>query len=451
MTDQLPPHDPISERALLGALLFDREAIAAVSDWLKPAAFFSSANATIYRAMVALWNVRKPCDLVTLGGLLRSRSLIDSVGGESYLFGLLDGVPIAAHAPYYAETIVELARRRELIRTGADLVARAYQGDVAIEDAVGAVRRAGEAFAPPRTGVDGEFAAALPEHRLARMALWSGETNERIVPTGIQAIDRKTMGGFRGGELIYIGGRPGSGKTSIALQMAINGARRGKRALIVELEMKHDALLSRAVAAEAGVPFSVGYLPIGDVRQQDAWLEASERLEAVPVTIETGLRTTDQIAAYCERAAGVAPFSAVYIDHLDYLADPDLGRASQEQRTAETSKRLKRIAMGLDIPVIVLSQLNRSVEEHPPFKPGLNHFRYSGAVEQDAEYAFLIYRRAYYVAQGKLESDPNEDYVVGSNRHKVELLVAKHRNGEVGMIELAWIPDQMKFTERDAA
>jgi replicative DNA helicase len=235
--------------------------------------------------------------------------------------------------------------------------------------------------------------------------------------------------------------------TSLAMQVALNAARTGKHALIVELEMTREALFNRAIAAQAGVAYGVAYQRMGDVLQRDRWLQASEDLEALPVTVETGLYTTDGIRGFCERAVTERPVDVVFIDHLDYLADPDLARENAEQRTAKTSKRLKRMAMELNIPIAVLSQLNRAVEESPPYKPASSHLRYSGATVQDAEYVFLIYRRKFYVDQGKLESSV-EDYLDGrTNQHRVEVMVAKCRNGNPGPFELGWAPESMRFTE----
>lgn len=447
MSDHLPPHDLDAEQALLGALLQDRDAIAAVADWLAPDAFWSGANAIIYRAIRGLWRQRYPADLVTLNAFLAARNLADQTGGPGYLAALLTTPGVAPHAQYYAELIAGLAKRRAVIDAASKLVAAAYQGEVDPDDAAMQLRRAAEPFAPPSDERAGTFDGGMDDHRLRTLDRWAGRLNERIVPSGIAAIDRKTYGGFRGGDLVYVGGTPGSGKTSLALQVAINAARAGRRALLVELEMTREALFNRAIAAEAGVPFGVAYQRAGDVLQRDRWLDASERLEALPVTVATDLATTDRIRGAIERAVAERPIEIVFIDHLDLLADPDLASQNAEQRTAKTSKRLKRIAMELDIPIVPLVQLSRAVEAAPPFKPALNHFRYSGAIEQDAEYAFLLYRRRYYVDRDRLEADPHQDYVTGTNWHRVEVMVAKHRNGEVGAIELAWEPELMRFRE----
>lgn len=448
MTDQLPPHSLDAEAALVGSLLLDRDAIAAVADWVTPEAFFHAPNGIVFRAMLALWKVRRPCDLVTLTALLESRRMLDQAGGVGYLAGLMAAPPFSVNAAHYGEIVMEHAKRRAIIDAGAAMVKAAYEGDVEVDDLVGRIRRADAQFALPQNEDANTFAAGMEPARNNALNRWAGLFRERIVPCGIADIDARTYGGFRGNELIYIGGRPGSGKTAMAMQMAMNAARSGKHALIVELEMSKEALFNRAIAAHAGVPFGVAYQKVGDVMQRDRWLQASDELEALLVTVETKLYTTDKIAAYCERATGERPVDIVFIDHLDYLADPDLSRETVEQRTAKTSKRLKRLSTDLDIPVVVLSQLNRSVEDAPPYKPSLNHFRYSGAVEQDAEFAFLIYRRRYYVDRGMLE--PSEtDYIEShTNQHRVELMIAKHRNGEVGAIELGWKPESMLFTER---
>lgn len=447
MSDHLPPHNLEAEAALIGSLLLDRDAIAAVADWVKPDAFYHGSNGVIFQAITALWKVRRPCDLVTLTDLLQSRGRLDAAGGYAYLTSLLSAVPTAVHVSHYGEIVMAYAKRRALIDAAAGIVKAAYDGDVAADDLVGQLRRAESAFALPVDDEPSTFAAGMESNRCRALNRWAGTLNERVVPSGIAAIDAKTYGGFKGGELVYIGGTPGSGKTSLAMQMALNAGRSGKHALIVELEMSREALFNRAIASEAQVPFGVAYKRLGDVMQRDRWLEASERLEALPVTVETGIYTTDGIRGFCERAITARPVDIVFIDHLDYLADPDLTRDNVEQRTAKTSQRLKKLSMALDIPIVVLSQLSRGAEAAPPYKPNLNHLRYSGATGQDAEYVFLLYRRRYYVERGMLE-ESTEDFVNGRRyEHRVEVMVAKHRNGEVGAIPMGWLPEFMTFTE----
>lgn len=460
MTDQERiPHNPAVEQALLGSLLVDRDAIAELAEALPPEAFYDFRNQTIYRAMLGLWKVRKPGDIVVLSDLLRSRDKLDEVGGLPYLAMLMAAERTAVHVGYYADSLREYAARRAVIDQASALIRDAYRRDVDIDEAVGAIRRCVEPFAKPAEDGGSLYAEAMDGQRSAALDRWDGRLVERVVPTGIRAIDRLIMGGFRGGDLVFVGARPGMGKTSWMLQIAHHAARTtGTRSLVVELEMSKTALMDRAIAAEAGVPFATAYpdpnalMTMEQVERQrrdrERWLAASESLEALPVAVETKLTTTEKIAAYCERLEHKV--GAIFVDHLDYLGDR-FKADNVEQRTAELTRRCKRLAQQLDCPVIVLAQLNREVEATKPYLPGLRNFRNSGAIEQDTDFAFLLYRRMYYVEKGMLDADDKADYVTASNMHRVEIQLAKNRNGEVRSVDLGWKAETMSFHETRAA
>lgn len=460
MIDRDGPHDPNAEQAVLGALLIDRDAIAGIADWLKPEAFADLRNERVYRSLLWLWNKRVPGDLVTLTSELDRRGKLDGVGGTAYLATLMTAVPTAAHVGYYADIVRKLAYRRALIEAGKDLVRRAHADEIDADEAVGIVRRTVEPFAEPATEGGTLYGDVMDAHVARVEDRWAGRLIEHVVPTGLRSIDRLIMGGFRGGDLVMIGARPGMGKTAWMLQLAQQAAlHTSQLSVIVELEMSREALLNRAIAAEAGIAFDtayrVPYLQTAEQRDQleqdrEAWRAAADRLALLPVAIETGLTTTDKIRSHCERLIGQGGVGAIFVDHLDYLGDR-MRVESVEQRTAELTRRLKRMAQDLGVPVVSLSQLNREVEATKPFIPSLRNFRNSGAIEQDTDFAFLLYRRKYYVDKGLLEPDESLDYERASNRHKVELFLAKNRNGEVRTIPLLWTPASMTFAEEVAA
>lgn len=427
-------------------MLIDRDVIASVADWLRPDAFYSHQNALIYRAMKWLWEQRTPCDYVTLYEALSKYNKLDEAGGAGYLAELGSVGAIPVHAPFYAETITKLAHRRSLIDSGSQLVAAAYADDVDLDEAVGMVRRASEQFQRPAETASGMHAETMDDQRRVTEQRWAGTLNELVIPTGLRSIDRLMWGGLREGDLMFMGGRPGMGKTSSMLQMAHAAAQRtGRTALIVELEMSAEALRNRAICAKAGVPFRVAYEQIGDPWHRELWLQASADLEQIPVAIETKLNTTDKIRAYVERMAMVNPVGVIFIDHLDYLGDKTKGEFG-EQRTSELVRRLKALGMATGVPVVALSQLNRAVEETSPYMPTLKSFKQSGEIEGAADYALLYYRRKYYVDKGMLQPDSFLD-VCADGRHKVELLMAKNRNGEVSTVNLGWQAETMTFHE----
>ena len=441
--DSLPPHNLEAEQALIGSLLLDRDAICAVADLVRPDAFYHGANGILFQAIRALWQVRRPTDLVTLTDLLIKRNMLDAAGGIAYISSLIGAVPTAVHVQHYAEIVMNDARSRALIDAGAWIVGRAYKPDIDADELVSRIRSADAAFSLPSPG--SSLLETMDAHRDHVLNRWEGRLVDQFMSTGIGSLDRLMLGGLRPGDLCYLGGRPGAGKTSIALQVARAVAGIGKRCLFVELEMSREAMLNRLIAAEAKVPFAVAYQRMGDTRHREAWLSATERLGQLPIDLDGSLRTTQKIAAACRRT----PYAAVMVDHLDLLNDPDIASWSPEARTAETSKRLRRIVQDLGVSVIALVQLSRAVEAAPPFRPALNHFKHSGGIEQDADYAFLLYRRKYYVDRGLLESDP-DDYLHGEVQ-RAELIVAKNRNGEASPITLGWLPASMSFCEEMAS
>jgi replicative DNA helicase len=450
MTDHLPPHNLQAEQSVLGSLLIDRDAIAEVADWLAPTAFYHAANATLYKGLLWMWRKRIPADFVTLTDLLKQHKKLEDVGGLAYLSSLLNVTPTAAHLRYYAGIVNRTARQRALIDQAAQLTALAWKEDVDPETVVGAIRRAVEPFAAEGDTDETTFADALDAHQERVEGRWAGTLVEHVIPTGIRSVDRVLMGGLRPGDLAMLGGRPGMGKTSGMLQVAQFAAMStGKHALIVELEMGKEALFDRAIAAEAGVPFATAYERIGDMGKRELWRHAKDRLKALPVSVETGLRTTDKIAAHCERLAATADLGIIFIDHLDYLAD-QTRTDNTERHTAELTRRCKRLAQTLNVPVVALAQLNRDVEASPPFMPNLKHFKNSGAIEADCDHAWLLYRRKYYVDKGMLDAE-TDDYMPQSNQHRAQWIVAKNRNGEVTTVSLGWSPETMSFHDARVA
>lgn len=444
----LPPHNPEAEQAVLGSLLIDRDAILQVSEWLTPEAFYDAVNGTIYRAMLALFAARRPCDLLTLTNLLQDRGRLEEIGGMAYISQLITAVPTAVHVLHYAEIVIEHARRRALIDAAAELVRIGYQSadPIAMDELLGDARRRVEQFAVPVESTSTRLSEYMDEHRNRVVDRWEGRLIEHVVPTGIGPLDRITMGGMRPGDLIVIGGRPGMGKTSKMWQIAQHAANRTRRlSIIVELEMSKEALVNRAIAAEANVPFGVAYERIGDSLKRELWLAASERLEQMPVAVESTWRTTDQIFNAAAKLAASEPIGAIFIDHLGFLADRIRGDG-EEQRTSEIVRRCKAMAQHLDVPVVLLSQLNRDVERNPPFIPGLKNFKYSGEIEASADHAWLLYRRMYYVEKNLLQAEA-DDWVIDRMMHRVELIVAKNRNGAVQTIQLGWRPETMTFHE----
>lgn len=443
MSDRQLPHHDESERALLGSLLIDRDAIAQVVDWLKPEAFYDLRHERIYRSMLWLWNKRTPCDYVTLCDALVNVDRLDKVGGADYLSGLMVDVPFAVHVVFYAETVMRRARQRAMIDAASRIVAEAYADDLGADDAALMLRSAVEPLAGPDeiVGSEADQVAALRSKVELR---WAGELHETVVSTGIRMLDRMLAGGLRGGEMFVLAARPSIGKSALMLHMAS-----GARAMVFSLEMHSDVCRNRLISTHAGVPYSVAMLPIGDIEMQNRWLEASAEVETWPLSIHHTARTTTAIEAMVLRAKAETGVDIVFIDHMGWLQDTPRDKASEYDKMSYRSRRCKELAMRCDVPVVALSQLNREVEHRPGCLPYMSDLRESGKIEEDADHVVLMYRRAYYSARGMGGLKPDmDDYITGRPAwDRLNLNVVKNRNGAVGSVDLGFEGHCMRIHE----
>jgi replicative DNA helicase len=267
---------------------------------------------------------------------------------------------------------------------------------------------------------------------------WSGDLDDRI-PTGISEIDQMT-GGMGRRELWIIAARPSMGKSALMLHMAKN-----MRSLIFSLEMPVNQILNRMVAAEAGVPYSVATSQVGDVKQREAWLAASERVGRLPMMFnDSPGMTTARIQGIASRAIAENGVNAIFIDHLNYISD-HFKSTNEQEKTGEVVRRCKHLADMLDVPVVLLSQLNREAESRQGCMPYMSDLRSSGRIEEDAHFVGLLYRRAYYSERSMVDPKPELDFVHATNWQNVQLIVAKNRNGETGTAFLGWEAKSMRF------
>jgi replicative DNA helicase len=429
------------ERALLGALLSDRDAIASVVERLAVEAFAHPWHRRLYRAIVDCWQRRVPPDVVTV------RAVLDTDGGEpvdwASVAGLLMDAPYAVHAPHYADLVIAAARDRAISDAGAALVQAAHAGgDVALDARWSALQDDLAAFGAVAEAGPAEYASLIPAWRTELAATWDG-TKERVeTQTGFAALDRCTGGGFRPGELIVLGARPGMGKTALALQLAHQAADANYRhVLIFSAEMSTASLLLRSAAARAGLSYTVINRAGLDSRHRARVGAALDDLTGLPVAVDdsSGI-TTGQLQVRIERFQRFAPVGLVIFDYLELAGDTH-GGDSEERRVGDIIRRMKHIAMTCRVPVLTLSQLNRSVENRAGFVPKLADLRYSGAIEANADIVLLLYRQDYYEAQGQI-TKPDE-----AKRGTADLIVAKHRNGPTPTIVLGFDAETMTFQE----
>jgi replicative DNA helicase len=436
---KVPPNNVEAEQSILSAILIDNETFPEVLEILSEEDFYREAHAKIFKAMVALFERSEPADLITLSNLLKKQGQLEAVGGASYLAELVDTVPMAVNATHYAKIVQEKAVLRRLIERAAAITTRCFEDKREVDDVLDFAERA--VFEISDNKVKPSFYALkdiLPHTYQAVEDAFENKALVTGVATGFQDLDQKTSG-FQGGDLIIIAGRPGMGKTALALNIARNSSENcGEPVAIFSLEMSKEQLSLRMLSSEAGVDSARmrgGFLNQTDLAKIN---RAAGALYDIPLYIDdTPSISALEIRAKARRMKMNEGLGLIVIDYLQLMK----GRASAERRDleiSEISRSLKALAKELSIPVIALSQLNRRVEERTNKRPVLSDLRESGAIEQDADVIAFIYREVVY----------NED-LDPSKKMLAELNVAKQRNGPTGTVKLIF---QEKYTRfKDAS
>lgn len=456
---RVPPHDLDAEAAVLSAMLLDRGALDLVLGTLKPEHFYSEANARIFQAAQQLSVSMTPVDVVNVASWLRDREWIQKIGGTSYLAQLADATPATGHVESHAKTVQEKWRLRQLIATCQRVAAEGY-GDVGeVQDFI-----VGAAESMDALVLAGSERRQLVSVQVAMRDAFAtitaaAERGDRVtgVATGYGRLDEKTSG-MHDGDLIIVAARPGLGKTSWVMNVAVNVASpkvkriqgrdatvRGDGVCVFSLEMPREQLTTRMACSEARVD-------LGRVRQAalqaDDWrrlTEASGYVSSLPIWIDdtsaiglAELRTKvrRQQSIYDRSGTNEAPAQRVGLVVVDYLqlmqGRDDVN--SREQEISEISRGLKALAKDLKVPVVALSQLNRAVETRGKDKrPQLSDLRESGAIEQDADTVIFIYRDDYY--------NPETSDLKGI----AELIIAKQRNGPTGKVKVRFTASCTRF------
>jgi replicative DNA helicase len=421
------PHNLDAERAILGGLLIDADALPRVRELLGPADFYRSGHAAIFEAMVGLYERNEPVDLLTLVRHLEGAGRLEAIGGAAYLASLAEGVPTAANVAYYARIVKEKATVRRLIETATDVAGRAYEyeGDVEpfLRQAEQAVFKISEdriraSFLPAREAVREAFRQI--ERLYERRELVTG------VPTGFVDLDKMTAG-LQPSELVIVAGRPSMGKTALCLNLARYAAVEAQVPVAVfSLEMSKEQIAFRLLGTEAKIEF--GRLRSGALAR-DEWprlTRAAGTLARAPIFVDdTPALGIAELRAKARRLKREHKLGLVIVDYLQLLR----GRRDaerREQEISEISRSLKALAKELSVPVVALSQLNRQVESRGDRRPQLSDLRESGAIEQDADVIAFIYRDEVY------HPDTTEKGVA-------EVIIGKQRNGPTGVVRLAFL------------
>lgn len=419
---QLPPHNTEAEQALLGGLLIDPDMFYEIADVMEPGFFYIGRHGMIYKAMAAMHRENVAIDFVTLSEVLEARGEKDT----SYLVDLINAVPTAVNTPYYAQIIKGLAMRRRLIEAAGKVASAAYDETENIESIIES-SEAAVFSVTERAVVQGVESAKHGMNRLYDLITERRDRGGEIIglPTGLHALDA-ILEGLKKSDLYILAGRPGMGKSAIERAIFLHLAKMGKRVANFNLEMPAEQVWSRTVSLETGIPLS--RLRRGEFSAEEARLfgEAAGRLSELRMWVDdTPGLTLTQLNAKCRRLHAEHGLDLITVDYLQLMG----GDAKAQNRTQEVgsiSRGLKTLARRLDVPILALAQLSRSVESRQDKHPTLADLRDSGEIEQDADVVMFVYRDEYY--------KPDETDRPGI----VEIEVAKHRNGPSGHADFKW-------------
>ncbi len=442
---RLPPQSLEAEMSVLGGILIDNDAINRVLELLQTDDFYRESHRRIFSAMLELSERREPCDLITLTDALTRRGDLDTCGGAGYLATLVDYVPTAANINYYCKIVKEKSVNRHLISVATEIVTKGYeeQGDVnsLLDQAQKALFEIGENKLRPqyfqvKDIIKGAF--SILESLYERKELVTG------VPTGFLDLDQMTAG-FQPGDLIIIAARPSMGKTALALNIASHASAevKGEKAasVIFSLEMGKEQLVTRFLSSIARVDASK--MRTGHFNDTD-WprlQHAANILHGAPIFIDdTPAISVLELRSKARRLKSEHNIGMIIVDYLQLMRGGD-SIENRQQEISEISRSLKALAKELHVPVIALSQLNRSLESRGDKRPMMSDLRESGAIEQDADVIMFVYREAVYCEHCKKK----DGSCTANHERSAEVIIGKQRNGPIGTVELAFLGEFTRF------
>ncbi len=438
-----PQNIPL-EDVVLGALMIDREALPMVMDILRPESFYLEAHQHIYRAIVKLFERSNPVDLLTVTEELRKSGDLEKIGGGYYLVELTNRIASAANIEYHARIIAQKHIQRELIQVSTRIIRDAYEDTTDVFTLLDDAEKGLFGITQNNLSRSFETMGTLSSKVLKLIEETAGKPEGLTgVPTGFTDLDRLTSG-WQPSDLIIIAARPGMGKTSAVLAMALNAARDfGKGVALFSLEMANTQLVQRLISMESEIPASKmrnGKLEDYEWQQLQSTVE---RLSTVPIFIDdTPAINIFELRAKCRRLKMQHDIQMVIVDYLQLMtgaSENNKGGGNREQEIASISRALKSLAKEINVPVIALSQLSRAVETRGGTKrPQLSDLRESGSIEQDADIVSFIYRPEYYQIL--------EDETGQSLKGIAEFIIAKHRNGALDTVKLKFTDTFAKFS-----
>ena len=438
---RVPPQDIVAEKSLLGAILLSDGVFPEVITVIRAKDFYEERHQAIFEAMMNLYDQHRPIDLLTLTAELKSLKKLKSVGGAPYLTELTNFVPTSSHAKAYADIIEKASVRRRLIQAGTEITNKAYEEGENVDELIGAAEK--QLFEVSDKIIKSDY---TPMEELLANAfdrieeLHKNKGALRGLKTGFRDLDKKTAG-LQKGDLVIIGARPAMGKTTFAQNLAYNIAgMNNKGVLFFSMEMAANEIVDRMISDVSGV--DNWKMRTGNLTDEEFSKigDALGEMDEIPIYIDdTSSMTIVELRNKARRAMHDHDIGIVIVDYLQLISGSDRYAGNRVQEVTEISRGLKILARELEIPVVALAQLSRQVTGRDDPRPVLSDLRESGSIEQDADLVMFLHRPDYY-----RQNDDNYE-----ETHITELLVAKHRHGAVGKIELYFHPELLRFMSLD--
>lgn len=436
MADRIPPHNEDAERSVLGAAMLNKDAMLNATEMLLPEDFYSRVNQEIFETIGSLYKKGSPVDVITVCEELNRRNSLDMVGGRGYVTDLCNRVPATVNAGEYAKIIQEKAALRKLIGVSMDITEKSFEDSIDVDQILDYAERNVLDIGQSRQVRDFTPIEDILKTNIDRISELSANGGALTgLTTGFIDIDN-TLNGLQKSDMIIVAARPSMGKTAFALNVAQNAAIKGNASVLVfSLEMAKEQLGERMLAVESRTELSK--IKTGQLEQKD-WDRIGIAIDTISkskiIIDDTPGITLMEMKNKCRRVKAERGLDLVMIDYLQLMESPG-HQDNRQQEISSISRGVKALAREMDCPVIVLSQLSRAVEARADKRPMMSDLRESGSIEQDADIVILLYRDDYYNADTE---NPNTS----------EIIIAKHRNGSTGTVELTWQPQFTKFTNK---
>ncbi len=435
LVPRVPPHSEEAEQSVIGSILIDHDAVGVAAENLKPDDFYNLRHKEIFEAILDLYHDGRAVDLVTLKSQLEQRGKLEAAGDMKYLTQVAAAVPNSVHIRQYIKIVKDKALYRRFIQLGNQVLQQSFSTETPIEQLSESVEK--QVFSILQNRGSQDFS------HIKDVLMESFDDIEKIaanggtvagISTGFVDLDQKTAG-LHPSDLVIVGARPAMGKTAFGLNLIQNAAvKGGKTCAVFNLEMSKKQIVNRMLACEAGV--SMEHIRSGNMTDQD-WeklVEALGPLSEAPIYIDdTGGITFSELRSKCRKLKIEHGLDLVMIDYLQLMSGSGRAGDNRQQEISEISRGLKMMARELDVPVIALSQLSRTLESRADHRPMMSDLRESGAIEQDADVIIFLYRDEYY--------HPDSE-----DKNIAEIIIGKQRNGPVGTVKLRYDGEYTRFS-----